>query len=150
TYAARDASWAVGTGPNGELAPADVSSQINVFWQHGGVGPVYSLNARPDATTQLGKSDSAGGLVYYDMVARAGAGTRAAGADAFGGGQVVVDARSGTVSFPQIPPGRADTILVTYQPLVMRINTSRDESNAVRTLLPASWINDSAFAVHPA
>ncbi|HLK58684.1 MAG TPA: hypothetical protein VKU00_19085, partial [Chthonomonadaceae bacterium] len=151
TYAARDAAWMQGSGPNGTLTSADVSGQIQIDWQHNGVGQVYHLNTRPDGTKQLGQSDAAGGLVYYDMMARDDNGVPAVGADAYGGGQIVVDARSGTISFPQIPPGVADTILVSYQPFVMRLNASRDETNVQRSsLVPTGWVNDPAFAPHSA
>ena len=61
-----------------------------------------------------GKFEEGTGLVYFDSTV---------------GGQIVVDTRAGSVSFPNIAPPRGTTIYVTYTPQVARLNVSRNESN---------------------
>ncbi len=130
TFQARDAAWALGTGPQGTLVTAataanpvvDGASQISIFGIPGGLGnaPVLlNAQAAPKQTTaQLGRYDQASGLLIYDSAL---------------GGQILVDMRSGTIRFPQVAPGSADRIQVSYTPFVMRLNTSRDDSNIDRT-----------------
>ncbi|HEV2474285.1 MAG TPA: hypothetical protein VGS41_16530, partial [Chthonomonadales bacterium] len=104
-----------------------------------GAGALQQINLLPDGvTTQLGQLDPASGLVYYNSSL---------------GGRMVVDPRSGTVSFPDVPPGRNDVIFASYIPQVMRLNTSRDESNIYRPDGYGNFplgANDPAFKPLPA
>ncbi len=125
TYQARDAAWELGTGPLGALQASDMAGQISIYDVPGG-GPVIGatlLNPQPapnQTLAQLGTYDQASGLLYYNSTL---------------GGQIVVDMRSGTIRFPQVAPALADRVQISYVPFVMRLNTSRDDSNIDRTLL---------------
>ncbi len=139
SYAARDAAWAYGSGPHGELLPTDKESRIKLYISRN-YGPIVPLvPANKGFTTDangdhfpVGRYDPASGLIYYDSTL---------------GGQIVIDPRSGTVTFPQVAPGRNDAIYVNYTPMVMRLNTSRDETNIVRTAGYGNFTaNDPAFA----
>ena len=123
SYAARDAAWAYGSGPQGQLLPTDTQSRIKLYISRNYAAPIPLVPANKGFTTDaagdhfpIGRYDPASGLLYYDSVL---------------GGQIVIDARSGTVSFPQVAPGRNDAIYVSYVPMVMRLNTSRDETNII-------------------
>ena len=147
TYAARDAAWAYGTGPNGTLLPTDVQArmQVGVYSNDNTspfYGPTYGAAVGINAiSTGLGKYDPASGLLYFTMTI---------GGKPIGG-QMIVDMRSGTVSFPQIAPKRTDIVFANYSPMVMRLNTSRDESNIVRTAGFGNFSgNDPAFVPRPA
>ncbi len=138
SYAARDAAWAYGTGPQGQLLPTDRESRIKLYISRNYAAPIPLVPANKGFFTDaqgdhfpIGRHDPASGLIYYDSIL---------------GGQIVVDPRSGTVSFPQVAPGRNDAIFVNYTPLVMRLNTSRDETNIVRTAGYGNFTaNDRAF-----
>jgi hypothetical protein len=137
TYTAKDASWLYGD-PNNPIL-IDMVRNIN------GVPTLVHLNTLPavQTTPQRGRLDTGGGLVYYDVATRDDNGNLVNGANnraMFGGGQTVVDLRSGTVSFPDVPPGQQDRLVATYTPLVMRLNTTRDESHS---LLPQPIITDN-------
>ena len=138
-YAARDAAWAYGSGSQGQLLPTDKESRIKLYISRN-YGPLQPLVPASKGFTSdaqgdhfpIGRYDPASGLVYYDSIL---------------GGQIVIDPRSGTVSFPQVAPGRNDGIFVSYAPMVMRLNTSRDETNIVRTAGYGAFNgNDPAFA----
>jgi hypothetical protein len=138
SYSARDAAWAYGTGPQGQLLPTDKESRIKLYISknYGPITPLVPASAgfTTDAAGDhfpIGKYDPASGLIYYTSTL---------------GGQIVIDPRSGTVSFPQVPPGRNDAIYVSYAPMVMRLNTSRDETNIIRTAGYGNFTaNDPAF-----
>ncbi len=125
TYQGRDAAWELGTGPEGLLQDptTDPGSQIKIFLIQGGLAnnPVL-INAQPGMPNlpQRGRYDQASGLIYFDSAL---------------GGQITVDSRSGTIRFPQVAPALADRIQVSYIPFIMRLNTSRDDSNIDRTSL---------------
>jgi hypothetical protein len=136
TFQARDAAWALGTGPLGSFNPAvDTESQISIFQTTGNLNsaPVLlNAQAAPNQTkVQAGTYDQASGLLFYNSTL---------------GGQIVVDMRAGTIRFPQVAPGLADRLQVNYVPFVMRLNTSRDDSNIDRT----SVANFGALAGAPA
>ncbi|HZP80477.1 MAG TPA: hypothetical protein VFB21_02450 [Chthonomonadaceae bacterium] len=83
---------------------------ITLDYQKNGVGALLPL------ASGRGRLDPASGLVYFDSAL---------------GGQVVVDVRSGTVSFPNVPPGPQDRVIATYVPQVMRLNTNRDQTTVL-------------------
>ena len=113
TYMARDASWYVRNS-------GDANDSITLeLYPEGSRTPIV-LNRRPGGGIQRGRFDSASGLIYYDVNQASGL-----------GGQIVVDPRSGTVSFPNVPPRRNDLLVVSYTPQVLRLNTTRDQSNIV-------------------
>ena len=128
TFQARDAAWALGTGPQGTLDPAvDINSQIAIFHPVA-KNTVALLNPLPSNGNlpQLGRYDQASGLLTFDNTLM--------------GGQILVDMRSGTIRFPQVVPDKTDTISIDYIPYVMRLNTSRDDSN-LDTTNPANFGN---------
>lgn len=109
TYTTRDAGWqATDANNNGLVVIEMLKNNLNA--------PI-PLNNRADGTLQRGRFDAASGLLYFDSAL---------------GGQIVVDTLSGAITFPNVPPGRNDALLVTYIPQVMRLNASRDDSNVVR------------------
>ncbi len=126
TYQARDAAWELGTGPQGTLDPVnDTASQISIYRVPGGGAGIGAVLLNPQAApnqakAQLGTYDQASGLLYFNSTL---------------GGQILVDMRAGTVRFPQVAPVLADRLQISYIPFVMRLNTSRDDSNIDRTLL---------------
>ncbi len=64
----------------------------------------------------VGRFDAASGLTYYNSTL---------------GGQVVVDARTGRVSFPNVTLNRAtDTLYASYLPQVMRVSVNRDDTGS--------------------
>jgi hypothetical protein len=138
SYASRDAAWAYGTGPQGQLLPTDKESRIQLYISLNYAAPIPLVPANKGFTTDangdhfpIGRYDQASGLIYYDSIL---------------GGQIVIDPRSGTVSFPQVAPGRNDAIYVNYTPMVMRLNTSRDETNIIRSAGYGNFnANDPAF-----
>jgi len=69
------------------------------------------------------------------------------------GGRIVVDPQSGIVRFPDVPPKSTDIVRVSYIPQVMRLNTSRDDSNLVVAggygNIPTNPL-PPAFQAHPA
>ena len=139
TYTARDAGWVYGSGPGGSFDPAkDTESRIKVYISQNGANSV-PLNGTTAGGTDFfkpGTFDPASGLVFFDSAL---------------GGQMAVDSRSGTVTFPQVQPKRNDTIFVTYAPQVMRLNTSRDETGIVRTSGYGAFNQyDPAFVARPA
>lgn len=123
TFQAQDAGWALGSGPQGTVLPSDTQGKIAIYRIPGGLNNAsVLLNPQPapnNGSPQLGRYDQASGLLYFDSI---------------GGGQIVVDMRSGTIRFPQVAPPLSDRIMVSYIPYVMRLNTSRDDSNIDRTL----------------
>ena len=120
TYQARDAGWALGSGPLGTFNPAvDTSSQISIYRQTAPNGAPQLLNDNGAGTAQAGVYDQASGFLTFN--------------NTVGGGQILVDMRSGTVKFPQVGPAVSDTIVANYIPFVMRLNTSRDDSNIDRS-----------------
>ncbi len=111
TYIAKDAAWTYGLDANG-------NGTVRIELDNGpGTNPVL-LNATPAGPPAKGKFDEATGLLYFD--------------DAVRGGQILVDTRSGSVTFPNIPPGRQQRVLVSYTPQVMRLNVFREDSNIER------------------
>jgi hypothetical protein len=116
TFTTRDAGWiAQDANNNGQVR----IERLRVRRVDGRVeDEITPLNNRADGTLQRGRYDAASGLLYYDSAL---------------GGQIVVDTLSGAISFPNVPPGRNDALLVSYIPAVMRLNSSRDDSNVVRT-----------------
>ena len=175
TYAARDAAWflpsdkqATDAGAAATAAPA-YNRFMRVYLQPKATGKVYLVNGEgyinggtnaASGAPQRGRSDPASGLVYFNALAVDPANNNIAlnGANRplFGGGQMVVDARSGTVSFPNIPPGKKDAIFASYTPYIMRVNASRDEFNIERDSTdvpgnPALYGNFAgAFSYRPA
>ena len=159
TFASRDAFWGLGTGPNGTLLTTDVAGDIEIDLLQGSTGVSstlnyqYALNPMTNAFVssngklQVGSVDPASGLVSYNALSLdPGTATPVSG---IAGGQISVDVRSGTVSFPQVAPQINDTVLASYTPYVMRLSTSRDETNVIRNTL-GTWATDPAFAVRPA
>jgi len=137
TYQARDAGWALGTGPLGTFNPAvDLVSQISVYRQVTPGAAPQLLNDNGSGAAQVGVYDQASGFLTFN--------------NSVGGGQILVDMRSGTVRFPQVGPGLSDTILVNYIPFVMRLNTSRDDSNIDRSLASNLGAVPNARAFKPA
>jgi hypothetical protein len=161
TFASRDAFWAMGAGQNGTLLTTDTAGSINIQLLQGTTGQLstlnyqYTLNPTTNAFVssngfnQLGTFDPASGLVTFNALSLDPvAFTPVQG---ISGGQIAVDIRSGTVSFPQVAPQINDTVLVSYTPYMMRLSTSRDETNIIRSsLVGTGWVNDPAFAVRPA
>ena len=139
TYAARDAAWFL---PNDQqTADTAANRYMRIYLQPRGNNTVYLINGQGYVNggvntvsgTQRGRIDPASGLVYFNAVATLGNQIALnGGRPVYGGGQIVVDARSGTVSFPSIPPGKKDTLYASYTPYIMRVNTSRDEYNIER------------------
>ncbi len=127
TWAARDAAW---------YLDYQQGTVVLTLLKNGDPAQRIDLNLRPDNRPQLGRFDQASGLVYYNSKL---------------GGQIVVDSRSGTVSFPNVPPGRNDIVLASYIPQVMRLNATRDETNIIRTRGYGNFaFNDPAFRPRPA
>ncbi|MDE2125479.1 MAG: hypothetical protein KGJ62_02710 [Armatimonadetes bacterium] len=142
TWIARDAGW--------NMSLADPGS-VTIFVMHN--GQLMPVNTRSDGNPQIGTFDAASGLVYYASQGRDFTGNPVTGANAFGGGQVVVDPQFGSVSFPNVPPGVNDTVLATYTPTVMRLNASRDDRLVFRdspSNFSTNWSNDGAFTPRPA
>lgn len=133
SWAARDAGWL----QIDDSVPALVPDKITLYVVKNGTTVPVVLNPRAGGSVQNGKLDPASGLIYYDSSL---------------GGQVVVDTRSGTVTFPNVPPGKDDAVLASYVPQVMRLNTTRDETNIVRdaTFTGSAWNGDPAFTPSPA
>ena len=142
-YEARDAGWVLPSDPK-----ADPSQLVQVFIQKNGA--TAQINGFVPNRTQRARFDNASGLAYFDSLSSDGAGNPVVNGATplFGGGQIVVDSRSGTVSFPNVPPGRNDIVTISYTPYVMRLNASRDESNLDRfqTVNP---IKNTAPALYP-
>jgi hypothetical protein len=109
-YTARDAGWFTTGDRNGLI-------RIELL-RPGDVNPIL-LNRRQDGSIQRGRYDEASGLIYFDSSL---------------GGQIVVDANSGTVFFPSVAPGQKDAVLVSYVPQVMRLNTTRDSATLDRSV----------------
>ena len=166
TYAARDAAWFL---PNDQqTADTAANRYMRIYLQQKGTSPLYLINSQAYINggnnvangTQRGRIDPASGLVYFNAVAvEIGKNTIAMNGTrpVYGGGQIVVDARSGTVSFPNIPPGKTDRLYASYTPYLLRVNTSRDESNVERDGTdisgnpnPYGGFNLAAFPAHPA
>ena len=104
-YEARDASWYVGTN----------TETITLSYSRSG-GALTPLLQSAAGQPAVGRFDSASGLVYYNSTL---------------GGQVVVDARTGRVSFPNVTLNRAtDTLYATYTPQVMRVSVNRDDTGS--------------------
>ncbi len=139
TYAARDAAWFL---PNDQqTADTAANRYMRIYLQPKASNLVYLINGQgyvngatnTSTGTQRGRIDPASGLVYFNAVATLNNQIALnGGRPVYGGGQIVVDARSGTVSFPSIPPGKKDTLYASYTPYIMRVNTSRDEYNIER------------------
>jgi hypothetical protein len=130
TWTARDAAWFLGA--------ASIPGTIQIKLLKNGTGAPTLINARNGNAnvSQSGQLDTASGLVYYNSGL---------------GGQMVIDIRSGTVSFPNVPPGSADLLTASYTPQVMRLNASRDETNILRESGYGNFAaNDPAFLPHPA
>ena len=113
TFIGRDAAWFLGSQRTGTVRLETFDGKEFV-----------PLNTRNDAnkTTQRGRLDPASGLVYYGSSL---------------GGQVVVDIRTGTVHFPNIPPSSKQPLYVSYIPQMMRLSIPRDDSNLDRSNLNA-------------
>lgn len=165
TFASRDAFWGLGTGPNGTIQTTDTNGLIAIDFINGNTGQFSHLNwkYKVDPATQafvpgsvlplaqqpqVGTFDPASGLVSYNAFSVDDGGNAVSGLI---GGQINVDARSGTITFPQVAPLINDTVLVSYTPYVMRLSTSRDETNVIRDAVFAGsgWVNDRAFALRP-
>jgi hypothetical protein len=165
TFASRDAFWQLGFGTNGTLTPSDLASigNINIDYVHGLTGTYSHLNYQFTINpvtkavvpvtvggvpigAQIGKVDKASGLITYDAASIDDNGNVIPANRGISGGQIVVDPVSGTVTFPQVAPLITDSVLVSYSPYIMRLNTSRDDTNVVRSILSLSpWSNDPAF-----
>ncbi len=164
TFASRDAFWQIGNGVNGTLLPSDTIGSISIDYIKGTSGTYSHLNRQfvldpvskavtstNVASPQIGKFDPASGLITYEALSMDDTGVVTPAANGLSGGQVVVDTRSGTVTFPQVAPLINDTVLASYQPYVMRFSSSRDDTNIYRpTLAVSSWANDPVFAPRPA
>ena len=128
TYAARDAGW----------TPSDPDIRIELLRKDAtGNITTYLLNSVGNTVAvQQGQLDKASGLLYFDSRL---------------GGKLIVDLRSGTISFPSVAPGKTDELRVSYTPQVMRLNTNRDEAGLVLPRATGSpMVNDPAFLPHPA
>ncbi len=161
TYVSRDAFWALGTGVNGSVGTNATDGLIQIDMVQSGTNQYSHLNYKfkldpvtklpvagvNNGLPQLGNIDPASGLVTYNVLSQDLSGNVTSG---ISGGQLVVDPSSGSVTFPQLAPAAADTVLASYVPYLMRLSTSRDETNVVRSLLPAAWQADAAFVPHPA
>ena len=132
TFIGRDAAWYLGSQRAGTV-------RLETF-----NGTKFDpINARGNGIIQRGRLDPASGLVYYGSSL---------------GGQVVVDIRTGTVHFPNIPPSSKQPLYVSYIPQMMRLNVPRDDSNLDRSNLntpvtnavlmskPTSLINGSHYS----
>jgi hypothetical protein len=122
TYTTRDVGW-------------DTASRIVVAIQSQGATVATTLI---DTSVTQPLVDAASGLTYANLPA----GTTVSG------GRMAIDVQSGTVSFPNIAPQTTDTLYVTYTPLVMRLNTSRNTNNAIdgifQSAVDSSYPNDTA------
>lgn len=151
SYAARDAAWLVSNPDLEDEANPTTHRAIRIFLNHNNT--LMRLNYRADGKPSPGRQDPASGLIYYDVIGRDGNGGVVAPPNNFGGGQMVVDPSSGSISFPNIPPGRNDTVLVSYTPRVMRLSTSRDSTNidqGVANPFGVFGAQDLAFRSRPA
>lgn len=116
-YVSRDTAWYL--AQNESQPETDENIRIELLRRNpNGSLNLVAINQRPDGTWQRGQFDKASGLVTFDSRL---------------GGQIVVDPRSGSVLFPNVPPAKGDTVIVSYSPQVMRLNTSRDESGIIRS-----------------
>jgi len=61
-----------------------------------------------------GRYDPASGLIYYNSTL---------------GGQMILDTRSGTVSFPNVAPAQNLAVVASYWPQTLRLNASRESNN---------------------
>ncbi len=161
TFASRDAFWGLGSGPNGTLLTTDMFGKITIQLLQGSnnvlstLNDQYTLNPMTGAFVsstgrpQVGTFDPASGLVSYNALSLDP--NTATPVSGIVGGQISVDVRSGTVSFPQVAPQITDTVLVSYTPYMMRLSTGRDETNIIRASINGGpWAQDAAFAPHPA
>ena len=102
-YEARDLSWL--TNAEGLPFTLEYNSSATAF------------NPQP-LTTGAGRFDSASGLVYYNSTI---------------GGQVVVDARTGRVTLPNVPLKKTDFLYASYAPQIMRVSVNRDDTGSITT-----------------
>jgi hypothetical protein len=106
SYTTRDVGWNVNATYNA----------VQIYLQRNGAPTATLL----DTTVTTPVPDKASGLMYSNLTT-----------GPLGGGRMALDTQSGNVSFPNIPPQGTDRLFVSYTPLVMRINTARDGSNAI-------------------
>ena len=78
--------------------------------------------------TGLGRLDAASGLVYYNSNL---------------GGQIVVDIRTGRISFPNVPLPKGQRLFVTYTPQVMRLSVGRSPNPNITDNSPVESISAS-------
>ena len=135
TWAARDAAWFL--PPDSQNADTAANRYMQISLMPANNNNSYPINAlENNLGTQRGKVDPATGQVYFNAVAIDKATNKiavdAANRPIFGGGQIVVDSKAGTVSFPNIPPKNTDTVLASYTPYLIRVNTARDDFNIDR------------------
>ncbi|HLV81974.1 MAG TPA: hypothetical protein VKT32_16920, partial [Chthonomonadaceae bacterium] len=134
SFAARDAQWLRVDDSNPSLA----NYKIAIYDLKNGTGTPVLLNSTDGTynTVENGIVDKASGLITYNS---------------YLGGQFTVDPSAGIVNFPNVAPGAQDTVLASYIPQVMRLNTSRDETNVIRdaTFTGSAWATDAAFKPKP-
>jgi hypothetical protein len=137
TWAGRDAGWFLPSDTQNTDTAANRFIRVSLS-PKGNSGPFLLNGLTGKAGAQRGRVDAASGLVYFNAVASDGAGAVAldttTNRPVYGGGQIVVDSQSGTVTFPNIPPGKQDHVFASYTPYIMRINTSRNDSNIDRDI----------------
>jgi len=141
TWAARDAGWFL--PPDTQANDTVANRYMRLYLQPANSAASFLINPAIDNTgtqqgTQRGRVDAASGLVYFNALAidptTGKVAVNGAGRPLYGGGQIVVDPKSGTVSFPNITPGNYDTIRASYTPYLMRVTTSRDDFNIDRDI----------------
>lgn len=156
TWAARDAGWFLPSDT--QSADTAANRYARVYLQPFASGASYQINgltqnaatATANQSTQRGRVDPASGLVYFNALAtdpNTGAVVvNGAGRPIYGGGQIVVDPKSGTVNFPNITPGDRDTVRASYTPYLIRVNTSRDDFNIDRDISDLWAVNGGPLA----
>lgn len=128
-FIARDAGWYIGYNDRQLFSNVQPYISLERIDQNGNV---LQLLAGP------GTFDPASQTITYNSAL---------------GGSIVIDPQSGVVRFPDVPPKSTDTVRVSYIPQVMRLNTSRDDSNLVVAggygNIPTNPL-PPAFQAHPA
>ncbi len=151
TYRTRDIAWYTGS----TAEPGQIAIQLLLHPNSPNGAQAVYLNFDPanPGVLQKGRFDPASGLIYYDAVSTDSKGnilTGNNGRPLFGGGKIVVDARSGSITFPEVSPPQGAAVLVTYTPQVMRVTTNRDDSNLVVADGYGSFTGAPIFTPHPA
>ena len=139
TWAGRDAAWFLPSDTQTSDTAANRYVRVFLYPRNYAGAPLLINGINNQGTAQRGRVDTASGLVYFNAVAINPLTNQAAinpstNRPVYGGGQIVVDSQSGTVTFPNIPPGKQDTVYASYTPYIMRVNTSRNDSNIDRDI----------------